>query len=156
LLSPDGVLVAVVFVAVVFVAVVFVAVVFVAIVPVAVVFVEVMLVGVALVGVALVEDVVIAGAPGTGVGIDLVWVGIVDIASPALRHRRGDYSGAGRSESPIRYSSTPLAQLRPSAIAQTIRDCPRCMSPAAKTPGTLVIQASSRHTVPRSVMRTPS
>ena len=34
-------------------------------------------------------------------------------------------------------------------------DWPRCMSPAANTPGTLVIQRSSRHTVPRSVMRTP-
>ena len=32
------------------------------------------------------------------------------------------------------------AALRPSAIAQTMSDWPRCMSPAVKTPGTLVIQ----------------
>ena len=40
----------------------------------------------------------------------------------------------------MRKRSTPRAALRPSAIAQTIRDWPRCMSPAVKTPGTLVIQ----------------
>src|SRR5262249_38388583 len=44
--------------------------------------------------------------------------------------------GAGSDELPIRYASTPRAQLRPSAIAQTISDWPRCMSPAANTPGT--------------------
>ena len=43
------------------------------------------------------------------------------------------------------------AALRPSAIAQTISDWPRCMSPAVKTPGTLVIQCASRPTLPRSV-----
>ena len=45
---------------------------------------------------------------------------------------------------------------RPSAIAQTMRDWPRCMSPAVKMPGTLVIHRSSRHTLPRSVILTPS
>ncbi len=38
----------------------------------------------------------------------------------------------------------PRAALRPSAMAQTMSDWPRCMSPAANTPGTLVIQRSSR------------
>ena len=38
--------------------------------------------------------------------------------------------------SPIRYLSMPRAALRPSAMAQTTSDCPRLMSPAAKTPGT--------------------
>src|SRR5947199_308159 len=34
-------------------------------------------------------------------------------------------------------------------------DWPRCMSPQANTPGTLVIQLASRHTLPRSVSLTP-
>ncbi len=34
--------------------------------------------------------------------------------------------------------------LRPSAMAQTISEWPRCMSPAVKMPGTLVIQFLSR------------
>ena len=50
----------------------------------------------------------------------------------------------------------PRAALRPSAMAQTISDWPRCMSPAVNTPGTLVIQVASRQTVPRSVKRTPN
>lgn len=37
-----------------------------------------------------------------------------------------------------RYRSIPLAASRPSRIAQTISDAPRFMSPAAKTPSTLV------------------
>ena len=65
-------------------------------------------------------------------------------------------SGAGSAELPIRNVSTPRAALRPSAIAHTISDWPRCMSPAVKTPGTLVIQVASRHTLPRSVIFTPS
>ena len=39
----------------------------------------------------------------------------------------------GRSELPIRYSSTARAHWRPSRIAQTTRDWPRRMSPAANT-----------------------
>ena len=39
---------------------------------------------------------------------------------------------------PVRYSSTFTAASRPSAIAQTTRLCPRRISPAAKTPSTLV------------------
>ena len=46
------------------------------------------------------------------------------------------------------------AARRPSSIAQTISDWPRCMSPAANTPGTLVIHCSSRQTLPRSVSLT--
>src|SRR5207249_12221539 len=65
--------------------------------------------------------------------------------------QRHQLSGAGRSDLPIRKRSTPRAALRPSAMAHTMSDCPRCMSPAAKTPGTLVIQLASLHTLPRSV-----
>ena len=68
---------------------------------------------------------------------------------------RGYASGAGKSDVPIRKRSTPRAALRPSAIAHTMSDWPRCMSPAANTPGTLVIQFASRHTLPRSVSLTP-
>ena len=50
----------------------------------------------------------------------------------------------------------PAAALRPSAIAHTMRDWPRCMSPAVNTPSTLVIQFPSRDTLPRSVSSTPS
>ena len=52
----------------------------------------------------------------------------------------------------MRYRSTPAAALRPSAMAQTMSDWPRCMSPAANTPGTLVIHSSSVQTAPRSVV----
>jgi len=38
-----------------------------------------------------------------------------------------------------RYRSTPRAAFRPSAIAQTTSDCPRRMSPAAKTPASDVM-----------------
>jgi hypothetical protein len=44
----------------------------------------------------------------------------------------------GSVDEPIRYSSTALAHWRPSRIAHTTRLCPRRMSPAAKTFGTLV------------------
>jgi len=40
--------------------------------------------------------------------------------------------------SPIKYRSISRAAPRPSLMAQTTRLCPRRMSPAAKTPGTLV------------------
>jgi len=43
----------------------------------------------------------------------------------------------GRNVSPIRYASTARAASRPSHIAHTTSDCPRRVSPAAKTPGTL-------------------
>ena len=36
-------------------------------------------------------------------------------------------------------ASTAAAAARPSAIAHTISDCPRPMSPATKTPGTVVM-----------------
>src|SRR6185503_18900245 len=42
----------------------------------------------------------------------------------------------GSSENPIRNSSTERAHCRPSRIAQTTSDCPRRMSPAAKSLGT--------------------
>src|SRR3569623_3569716 len=52
----------------------------------------------------------------------------------SLRPRRSvDY---GSSVSPIRNLSTPRAASRPSAIAHTISDCPRDMSPAANPFGT--------------------
>src|SRR5438105_3345061 len=72
------------------------------------------------------------------------------------RRRHARYAtGAGNDELPMRYASTPRAQLRPSAIAQTMSDWPRCMSPAAKTPGTFVIQFALRATVPRAVSAMP-
>src|SRR5262245_14203646 len=77
-------------------------------------------------------------------------------AGERRRHSVNQATGAGSDEWPIRYASTPRAQLRPSAIAQTINDWPRCMSPAAKTPGTFVIQSALRATVPRSVSAIPS
>ena len=40
---------------------------------------------------------------------------------------------------PIRDKSTSLAQSRPSRMAHTTRDWPRCMSPAVKTLSTLVL-----------------
>ncbi|PVZ14194.1 putative serine esterase DUF676 [Actinomycetospora cinnamomea] len=44
--------------------------------------------------------------------------------------------GRGRTSRPVRWASTPAAAERPSAIAQTMSDCPRPASPATKTPGT--------------------
>ena len=71
----------------------------------------------------------------------------------ALQRCPSSSERANQSDLPIRKRSTPRAA-RPSAIAQTISDWPRCMSPAVKTPGTLVIQLASRHTL-RSVSLTP-
>jgi len=42
--------------------------------------------------------------------------------------------------------------MRASAMAQKINHWARCVSHAVKTPGTLVIQFSSRQTLPREVM----
>ena len=93
------------------------------------------------------------------------WVAILAVALPwwALVGEP-----CGPAESPLRVKAgreaptcpsdrdrRPRAADRPSAIAQTISDCPRCMSPQANTPGTLVIQFGSRQTLPRSVSRTP-
>ena len=47
--------------------------------------------------------------------------------------------GAGSCVSPMSRRSTPAAAERPSAMAQTMRLCPRPMSPATNTPGTLVM-----------------
>ena len=44
----------------------------------------------------------------------------------------------GRSERPISHSSTARAHCRPSRIAQTTKDWPRRISPAVKTPSSLV------------------
>src|SRR5215207_3723496 len=63
--------------------------------------------------------------------------------------------GAGSAVRPIRYRSTPAAAARPSAMAHTISDCPRPMSPATNTPGTVVAKSASRATLPRSVISTP-
>src|SRR5829696_4275470 len=46
--------------------------------------------------------------------------------------------GRGSLVDPERYASTPAAQARPSAMAQTINDWPRPASPQAKTPSTSV------------------
>src|SRR5690606_31833841 len=56
-----------------------------------------------------------------------------DVARPA-----GAASYRGRSVQPMRNSSTARAHCRPSRIAQTTSDCPRRMSPAANTLGTVV------------------
>src|SRR6476646_7814549 len=52
--------------------------------------------------------------------------------------------GLGRAEEPVRNASTPCAAARPSAMAQTISDCPRPASPATKTPGTEVWKSLPR------------
>ena len=64
--------------------------------------------------------------------------------------------GRGRTSRPVRYASTPAAAERPSEIAHTISDCPRPMSPAVNTPGTLVMKLWSRATLPRGSSSTPS
>ncbi len=60
-----------------------------------------------------------------------------------LPHRSlGSYRRApasGSSVAPCRNRSMPRAASRPSVMAQTMSDCPRRMSPAAKTPRTLVM-----------------
>jgi Endoribonuclease L-PSP len=57
---------------------------------------------------------------------------------PRLDKRRAYNSGlACRKLSPISQASTARAHSRPSQIAHTTSDCPRRVSPAANTPGTL-------------------
>src|SRR5690349_14170034 len=63
--------------------------------------------------------------------------------------------GDGSAVWPIKNRSAPAAAARPSAMAQTINDCPRPMSPATKTPGTEVSKLLPRATLPRSVNSTP-
>jgi len=48
-----------------------------------------------------------------------------------------------------RYLSTPAAILRPSAMAQTMSEAPRLVSPPEKTPSRLVMKCSSVATAPR-------
>jgi len=62
----------------------------------------------------------------------------------------------GSSEYPIRYESTAWAAARPSLMAQTTRLCPRRMSPAAKTPSTLLMYVSFTSTLPRASLVKPS
>ena len=52
-------------------------------------------------------------------------------------------TGAGRAPAPPRYAWIAAAAERPSAIAHTISDAPRCMSPATKTPGASVCQSGA-------------
>jgi len=70
---------------------------------------------------------------------------------------RGRSSGplVGRRDSPMRNSSTQRAASRPSEIAQTINDCPRWQSPAAKTLSTEVWWFVSVLMFPRSSSSTP-
>ena len=59
-------------------------------------------------------------------------------------------------EYPIRAVSTYLAQSRPSRIAHTTSDCPRCISPAVKTLSTFVLKCpASVFTFVRSVRSKP-
>ena len=60
-----------------------------------------------------------------------------------------------RSISALRNASTPLAAARPSAMAQTISDCPLRISPAAKTQGIEVMLLASVATLPRESSATP-
>ena len=69
----------------------------------------------------LAVDQVLADLPAFGANLD-----------PADRGP-GFYTGSMPDMSTTRRLS--LAAFRPSAIAQTTRDCPRRVSPAAKTPG---------------------
>ena len=75
--------------------------------------------------------------------------GLTVVSTAALRLPRRAARAAATRPSGRRRSRA--AALRPSAIAQTMSDWPRCMSPAVKTPGTLVIHRASRATLPRSV-----
>lgn len=56
-------------------------------------------------------------------------------------YTRGKSPGplVGRSVRPIKNKSTPRAASRPSEMAQTMRDAPILASPAANTPGRLVM-----------------
>ena len=49
-----------------------------------------------------------------------------------------------------RYLSIPAAILRPSAMAHTMREAPRLVSPPANTPSRLVMKLSSTVTQPRA------
>jgi hypothetical protein len=67
-------------------------------------------------------------------------------SSPSVQRRAQTVSGralggiaVGNVVLPDSQVSTPAAQDRPSAIAQTISDCPRPASPATNTPGTLLM-----------------
>src|SRR5215470_11598554 len=64
--------------------------------------------------------------------------------------------GAGSAEEPIRYASAAAAADLPSAIAHTISDWPRPISPATNTPGTEVANEPSLATFPRASMVTPT
>ena len=80
-------------------------------------------------------------------------VGLFTIKKPLLYNSRGFYAKGvmsytlgkspspfnGNAVSPIKYLSTWCAACLPSEIAHTINDCPLLWSPAAKTPGTLVL-----------------
>ena len=46
----------------------------------------------------------------------------------------------------------PAAMLRPSAMAQTMSEAPRLISPPAKTPSRLVMKCSSAATAPRCIV----
>jgi hypothetical protein len=56
--------------------------------------------------------------------------------------------GEGKFVSPIKYLSTAAAVERPSAIAQTINDCPLPASPQTNTPSAFVAKFSSRAIFP--------
>lgn len=82
--------------------------------------------------------------------LDAVWRGNPDASSKPAR-KAGSFLDVRDDLGPTpvqrKNASMALAARRPSSIAQTMSDWPRCMSPAANTPGTLVIHRSSRHTV---------
>ena len=70
----------------------------------------------------------------------------------SLVHQISSY----KLEYPIRAVSTSLAQSRPSRIAHTTSDCPRCISPAVKTLSTFVLKCpASVFTFVRSVRSKP-
>ncbi len=57
-------------------------------------------------------------------------------ANRKVTFRLNTADARGHKRSYLSHASNEAAALRPSAMAQTIRDCPRRMSPAANTPGT--------------------
>ena len=70
------------------------------------------------------------------------WIVPSDVAR-SVRRQSDDERTRGRRDrrraapvEPVRYSSTPAAAARPSAIAHTISDWPRPQSPATNTPST--------------------
>src|SRR5258708_34182901 len=74
-------------------------------------------------------------------------------------YRNGTAAGltaAGSDDSPHRWASTAAAADRPSAMAQTISDCPRPISPATNTPGTEAANPLFLATLPRLSKATPS